>query len=341
MAENVFFDREDMPYTQKGMSHFILVAISVLLITAAITSMINVLYRSKGIDKYNIAKYETMPDAIEICNFGSSHGENSFSYENLDGIDAFNFALGGQTLSYDLRLLKEYGNRIEKGGKAIFVLSYFSFFGEPETLQDGFREKNQRYYGLLPKSLIKDYSYKDAFLYDYPSLTAYQSLIPDLMKGKDEETTEWWDILTADMIDVDDYLERRYLEHIKDKCDSKGNIIVNEEEIDAVNEIISICYDEGITPIFVTTPYLECYNDMMGEKSNGMVEAFYKIVGDIVGNESVEYFDYSEDDRFRYGYGLFQNADHLNHEGALKFTDIVMDEVIGIDAMTAKADKVD
>ena len=55
----------------------------------------------------NIEKFENIPDNIEICNLGSSHGQNSFVYYVIEEV-GFNFALSSQDFYYDYQLLKKY-----------------------------------------------------------------------------------------------------------------------------------------------------------------------------------------------------------------------------------------
>ena len=43
------------------------------------------------------------------------------------------------------------------------------------------------------------------------------------------------------------------------------------------------------------------------------------------------YYNYAFDDRFYKDYSLFVDADHLNKNGALKFVDILIQQVNNID----------
>lgn len=88
-------------------------------------------------DSYGTKKFFNMPEGIQICNFGSSHGLNGFNYDGVsDKFSCFNFSLHSQTLMYDYRILKHYVNHIKEGGIVFVIISYFSLFGEPEIESD-------------------------------------------------------------------------------------------------------------------------------------------------------------------------------------------------------------
>ena len=102
-------------------------------------------------------KFQNVPDGIQICNFGSSHGKDDFNYTQWqDEYTTFNFALVMQTASYDYRILQQYIGKLAEGGVAFIPISYFTFGWDEESKED-FRSKNERYYSFLEPQYIKDY----------------------------------------------------------------------------------------------------------------------------------------------------------------------------------------
>ena len=100
------------------MKKFIAKVLLLFFLVFANVALINFIYinRTKNSDIDNIKKFFTMPDQIQICNLGSSHGEYGYNYCDWDKkYKCFNFGLSSQSLSYDYRLLKYYGDRINKG----------------------------------------------------------------------------------------------------------------------------------------------------------------------------------------------------------------------------------
>ena len=102
-------------------------------------------------------KFQNVPDGIQICNFGSSHGKDDFNYTAWqDEYTTFNFALVMQTASYDYRILQQYIGHLAKGAVVFIPISYFTF-GWDEESKDDFRSKNERYYSFLEPKYIKGY----------------------------------------------------------------------------------------------------------------------------------------------------------------------------------------
>ena len=142
------------------MKQFLIKLTALVLIMAAIITGYDAAYRriceidpSKN-DEY---KFQNVPDGIEICNFGSSHGRDDFNYTDWqDEYTTFNFALVMQTASYDYRILQQFIGKIAEGGVAFIPISYFTFGWDEESKED-FRSKNERYYSFLEPQYIKDY----------------------------------------------------------------------------------------------------------------------------------------------------------------------------------------
>ena len=119
-------------------------------------------------------KFQEVPDKIQVCNLGSSHGLYGFCYDDIDKDFCFNFSLVSQTLEYDNRILSYYEDRISAETKVIIPVSYFSFFGEGEQNTDVFQSKNLRYYKFLPKEYISYYSFSEDIQAKLPLLFAYE-----------------------------------------------------------------------------------------------------------------------------------------------------------------------
>lgn len=310
------------------MKRFLTTVTAYLLIVSAITGAINAAYIARRGEPEN-EKFGSMPGTIQICNFGSSHGLCSFNYEDVRGRSCFNFGLSSQTLSYDLRLMKCYGDRLEQGGTAYIVVSYFSLFGKPETETDSFESRNRRYYDFLPKEYIKEYDAKTRIYEKYlPALVNGGSVISTLLKGGQNTDDNW--SLTADPERVGSDAVRAYKRHIlASSVDDGENRIVNPEEISALYEMIELCRSKDVEPILVTTPFLAEYTDAISENDPRFYDDFYSLIDQIVRDTDVRYFDYSSDERFKHDYSLFMNVDHLNRRGARQFTDILIQETIG------------
>lgn len=78
----------------------------------------------------------------------------------------------------------------------------------------------------------------------------------------------------------------------------------------------------------ITTPYLYEYTSAVREIDSDFMIDFMTIIDEIQIETGTEYYDYSEDKRFADHYELFCDMDHLNNEGAEKFTTMIINELV-------------
>ena len=298
-----------------------------ILVISIVTITINSLYIRQH--KTAMDKFSFIPDTIQICNFGSSHGYYGFNYEDLKNyFDCFNFGLESQSLSYDYRLFQYYSDHIDEGAVIFIPVSYFSLFGTEESSRNEFLAKNKRYYSILPASLIKEYDYKTAI---------YVRYLPSLASGTDDaiktllgqSNNEDWQRATTD-IEASESAEKRFYDHIGKQAfyNANGDRIENQEEIDALYALVKGCQEKGAVPILITTPFLHEYTDEVKENSPDFYDHFYSVIDQVVRDTGVEYYYYAFDERFVNNYSWFINIDHLNKEGARNFVDILMQEIV-------------
>ena len=98
---------------------------------------------------------------------------------------------------------------------------------------------------------------------------------------------------------------------------------MHEPSLDSVREMVALCRENGVTPIFITTPYTRAYSGGMPEM---LLNAFYEAVNSLSEELSVPYFDYSKDTRF--SDAMFEDSDHLNTQGAELFMQIISEEIL-------------
>lgn len=305
------------------MKDFCVKLISLIVIVAILIVSYNKVYQFVRVKSdYNEDKFYDVPESIEICNFGSSHGDFGFDYSEINGdYTCFNFALMSQSLSYDYRIFQQYEEHIDSGAVVFIVLSYFSF-GSDEEEENDFQLKNARYYSFLNKDRIKQFSWIE-FLKNKYLAVAFQepsSSIEEIRKGLKKEKAK----TLKGSIDFN-YSEdaiRKYNSHIR--VDENGQLIVIEDELSALYSMIRDCQGRGGRPILVTTPFRQEYNE---EFNTSFYEQYYGLIEDICRSTGVEYYDYSHDERFANSYEYFMDSDHLTKEGAVKFTNILIAEV--------------
>ena len=313
------------------MKKFLVKVCVFILLTSSILLALNCLYFPVAMETqtYGTDNFRNMPKHIDICNFGSSHGLNGFNYDGVsDEFSCFNFALHSQSLMYDYRILQHYINHINEGGIVFIVVSYFSFFGRPEGESKTFISLNNRYYKILPPSLIKNYDIITDCIINYlPVMTFDIKSVVNAILGI--KTTEAQEVKTAERFyDIKEVGEKRAAFHFNGiRSEENNRIIFSSEKTKALHDIIALCREKKLIPILVTTPYLTEYSGQVKRDSEFM-NTFRSTLNEIIASEDVRYYDYSEDERFSHEYALFIDTDHLNPNGALKFTNILINDVM-------------
>ena len=296
---------------------------------ALLISGINLLYvANNDKDSLDVKRFDTMPETIDVCNLGSSHGRSSFYYINHPGIQSFNFAFIAQSLSYDYRLLAYYQDRLTEGSIVFIPISYFSFFGIDETELSDFVAKNKRYYPILPKNYIKEYDFISYLCtVPFPAVGAGTNMISAFLK-KNEPSDNANTVYTTNAADAAENASGAYWRHlVNNRQDENGNLILQDGEVQAVYDIIDLCRSKNAIPILVTTPFLQEYTDYVMQQRPDYLPYFYDIVNRISEDTNTPYLDYAFDERFKNDYSLFKDCDHLNENGAILFTDIVLNDI--------------
>ncbi len=111
----------------------------------------------------------------------------------------------------------------------------------------------------------------------------------------------------------------RYQRHFEGKTE----YFEADKEQDLRN-MIELCQKRSMTPILITTPFSYYYNQYVTEE---FLNEFYAKINQIAGEYGISYYDYSHDERFQTRLEYFGDADHLNEEGAVYFTSLLMEEV--------------
>lgn len=321
---------------KKFIKNVLIYSVCLIVLLALINYVFTVVLHYTNVDA-NIEPFLSMPEEIEICNLGSSHGMNGFCYDDYaDDYVCFNFGLPSQSLLYDYRLLYNYRGHLKEGAVVFIPISYFSFYGLPEECAEDFEAKNCRYYKILPANMITHFDLETAIMERYmPILTAYEGLLTvvgEKNENQDESTIDEYEgMKTAAGMDIEGYASAAYNRHmVVNMIDENGLRIRNEENIEALYNIINLCYELNCRPILITTPFLKEYTQQVDDNNPEFWAEFYGEIEEIQNETGVEYYDFAFDARFSDAYSLFMNADHLNHDGAKKFTNILMEEVVGI-----------
>ncbi len=263
----------------------------------------------------DVRRFLDAPKEIQVANLGSSHGENGFSYLHHPDLAAVNLAYGYQTLDQDERVLENYIDRFAKGSTLYIPISSFSLIGEPPTRSD-ILSLNRRFYYFMRRDLIIDFSWREWLAamspgLFYPSWRAEHWNVDEFDEVSDRTTDP-----SGAQSDAETTLEGHILLYKKD-----GGYSIRQENADCLTRMVALCKEHGVTPVLITTPFLREYDDLIPEDFLAMQLSFLET---FTTEQGIAYLDFSRDSRFIDRYDLFINSTHLNSEGALLFTDLVL-----------------
>lgn len=116
----------------------------------------------------------------------------------------------------------------------------------------------------------------------------------------------------------------RYQRHFENKDE-----YFEEDKKQSLIDLITLCKENNITPVLITTPFTVYYNQYV---SADFLYEFYSVINEIALEYGVSYYDYSHDERFQTNLKYFGDADHLNPDGAVYFTGLLTEEVAELKA---------
>lgn len=318
---------EDIMREKKKVLQFLIKCIVIPAAAVFLIFLLNIPYKKIDDEKYmDIWNLRLLGDRIEdvmIANVGSSHGAYNFDYTRYEkkGYPCYNFGNASQTYTYDLALLKEYGQYLDEGCVLFIPVSYFSF--NNETVNDTEAQAlSIKYYHCLSPQNIPDYDlYTDIVTTRLPILSAGEDILklfPDLNLTLKVQAAEG-DNTGVNVEEFADRARQRYERHFEGKEE-----YFMQQRIEELYAIIDYCRKHDIVPVLITTPFSTYYTDLVSEE---FLQEFQSTVLKIASDTNVSYYDYSHDERFQSSLQYFSDSDHLNEEGRLYFMEILDDEI--------------
>lgn len=314
---------------RKDMFKFIAKCIIIPAVAMSIIYLLNIPYRKiddeKYMDLWNLRMLGNQIPVgdIDFANIGSSHGAYNFDYTTLEeqGKTCFNFGNASQTYTYDLALLKEYGEYLDDECLLFIPVSYFSF--NNETVNDTEAQAlSIKYYHCLSPQNIPDYNlYTDIVTTRLPILSAGEDILklcPNLNLSLTAQAADGDD----SGVNVEEFADRarqRYERHFAGKEE-----YFLPERIEELYGIIEYCQTHNVIPVLVTTPFSQYYNDLV---SDDFLQEFYETIHQISSDTGVSYYDFSHDDRFQSHLEYFSDSDHLNDTGKQYFMEVLKEDV--------------
>lgn len=264
-------------------------------------------------------------DKIEILVVGSSHstyGINPYYF----GREGFNISNLNQGLYQDYKVLSKYLPKCKLVKMVIIPISYFSLQTELSLTPEAWR---CAYYSIY-MGVEADPSASMFDLRNYSALLLWDGPLGIIKR-----------LRNIDKINMNEYgyqpppEQKLNIYQIINNKKGKDRVVSYESvmhdnlvnhNVSSLNRIVNELKKRNIKIIFVTTPaYKTFYSNVNKQKYDIMQNT----VTDIAKNCGGKYFNYFKDDRFELKH--FWDNDHLNEEGAKKFSIILKNEVIDND----------
>lgn len=295
------------------------ISLSIVLIPLMI---ISVLYKNTNayLSSNELYKVRVYPENISLLNLGNSREMYGISYDNNYNGVAHNFASSSQPLYYDLQVLKEAKNSINKDAIVFIPLSYFDWtYDWRELFKKDIGAYNKRYYGIISPQNIYNFNIEEYFKYSlFPALTAKSDLKYilndiDIVKGYSTDSTKnieqevkytysaWRNNVEADKEDEEEVI--------------KGNV-------SDFKNLLNYCLKMGYQPVVLISPITEQFTAAYPKED---LEKFYQRTTEVLKNyPDVLFLNYAEDPEVSTNLKYFFDAVHLNNMGG----DVYMKKVL-------------
>jgi len=259
-------------------------------------------------------------DSIEVLILGSSHA--------MDGADpnqftlyAHNLAFGAQSIYFDRKLAEKYLPDLPRIKYVLLNLEYNSLYFDHDEGRDFFYKY---YYGINYKDRK---FYKESFLQSFFVYTPEKTL--SLIFSKQQvKLVKGWDNTTGPNDEAVTSMEKNELR-------AKGftNTAINWKGGDSVltdlEVLIKYLQSRNITPVLLTYP---TYSLMRSFLDTSIIERNRNIANTLSQKYQMPYLDYFDDDSFTVS--DYFNCDHLNAQGAAKFSKKVNAVIMEIEKKT-------
>ena len=306
---------------------FIALPVTLILISDLTLRNLNSLYK----EKYEGAK--KAKDSIEVLILGTSQATYGINPEEFD-LYTYNLANLAQSIYFDKRITLSLLPDLPKLKYVFISIGYHSF-----AFSSQFNRDFWSYYGNGIKYEGTNYFFADLSptLFGYTPKVSYAMLkrkIKNRWKyGKDIIDFEVQDDVDLHIPAVKGYIafegrdttnftpeSYRFLSNayteIIDKSDEKEEILKDLEDF------IQTLLSEDVTPILISLPTYKEYNEYLDKT---YIDGNEEAIRELVEKYNIEYWSFYDSNIF--DLDDFHDMDHLNREGALKFSSMLNDSI--------------
>lgn len=257
-------------------------------------------------------------DKVSTLVLGSSHTYYGVRPDAFAD-STFNLANISQTPEYDLALMERYLPLMPNLRRVIIPISYF-------TYRDPVIEKGDewtlavRYKIHMDLPLHSDFS---IYNFEITDFDAYKGKLKNLiLKAPSNQCDSLGFGLGYTLSSRSEKWKEMGAERaLKHTLETPGRF----KDVRSIQDsLLSLARKHDIEVVFITTPAHSGYTEALDADQ---LAEMYEGIGELVKGDGVVYFDFLNDSRF--SESDFYDPDHLNDEGAEKFTQILYSSLFG------------
>ena len=258
-------------------------------------------------------------DRYKVLVLGSSHTYYGVNPDYI-AMPAFNAANVSQDLKYDHYILDKGVKTLSDLEFVVVPLSMFSLYSELDTGVESWRKYNYRHwfnYNKYPTTELFNIKTHSVFLASPNKLGMIERLFQYYRWGNFEKT--WsrggWGTEYSRVSSEKTLLESGKSAALRHQIATE----INDHNISYLDEIAAICNKKNVKLLIVTMPAYATYREHL---NGGRIKTIIAIAtGLAASSNKIRYVNSLEDAIFVKS--DFHDADHLNHEGAKKFSRII------------------
>lgn len=262
---------------------------------------------------------------ILLANTGNSHGMYAFDYRVMpEELFPENFAMESQSIVYDEKLVRYFEHHFAEEGAVLFVLVDMTSFWYEEREDADFNAKNERYLTMIGARNMRFKNLFETLMYRYFYLMTCMDRWTDTLFTIDSSGAESNPQLTLySRAEIGRMRAAHHLKHILYEDGTLRPMI--EENVQALQNILSFCKEKNIRPILLTTPYHAAYTCCVPP---AVREKMIETVQSIADAHGVAWWDYFDAEPFHTTDAYFHDTDHLSAEGSRLFTEMLKERLL-------------
>jgi hypothetical protein len=267
---------------------------------------------------------ESVANEVEVLTLGSSHGYYGILPEVL-GRGAFNLAATSQSIYYDRKILHKFLVKLPNLKTVVLPVSYFSLETQLDQAPERWRcYYYYRFYGIPHRGRAMAYDVRNFslyFLYGRNSAKLMKNSAEFLNHDVLNDFDRWGGVVEGGFLKPADLhqssVEALLRHHGMMKSENFADNVTH------IQKMISMLQERQIRVILVTTPVTSYYRAGIRDDSFTRMQV---ALNEIARAKNVKYCNYFSDDRFNLS--DFVDGDHLNRDGAIKFSKLLGREVL-------------